>query len=304
MHKKATIFQFTKPLNQAVNLNTLGDELAKVPGLDCGRTDKEKRGFVPVIPGEEMVERIGDYAFIRQRICEKNVRKAAVKRELADRVTKFELQQGRKPKKDERDELEEQIMLEILPHTPQEERFVVGALDLKSHRLIVSENTKKAEDFAQDVRHAIGSLPVQPLGTENSPAIVFAQMINEDLEITDVAIGDACDMKGPDKETATFRKADLHSDEVKAHLDHGLSPKKIQLHFGDMSSAIVDETLGISSLKLTDTALEQQGYDEIDDAVAKGRADLLLWASAVSDILDYLDAAVSLTTEAPKQEAA
>lgn len=301
MLNKATVFRFTSPANSILDEARLAKALSGSPSRDCEPTQEITRGWTPIIPGtSRFVLRVGDALFFKMRICEKKIPAKAIKSELEKRVRKLEDASGNKVKRAEKQEIMDQIKLEFLPKTIQTESAVIGAVDLRESYLIVDENRKKAEDFCSFLRATLGSLPVVKLGAEQSTHVVFSQLIQETLEIANIMLGDAATLENLEtKEKATLSNTDLHCDEVKAHVNSQMVPRKIRLHFGDSSSAVVTDDLDISGIKISEAVREQQGYDDIEDLESKVRADLFIWNAAVAQMIDFMNPGLSIAPARP-----
>jgi recombination associated protein RdgC len=249
---------------------------------------------------DEFVLSIGDAWYFKLRICEKKIPGGPLKSELQRRAAAIERERGIPVKRAEMAELKEQLTLQLLPTIIQSERYTYGAIDLKQGLLIVGESAKKAEEFISALRSSLGRLPVATLGADEAPGRVYSNMIVEELEIEGVALGDrATLLNHGTKEKAVFTNADLHTDEVIAHIRSDMLPTQIKLVFDDVCSCLITDAFDIASIKVDDAAKERQGYDDIEDRSARLRADLYLWSNAVVHILNTLDAGMSLAPPRP-----
>jgi recombination associated protein RdgC len=301
MLKKATVFRFTTPVKELFDHQSLESSLNQTPSKDCQPAQQKTQGWSAIDPSTgALVEQVGDALYIKMRVCEKKLSSGAVKSEVAKRVGRAEKSEGRKLKRAEKQEIEEQLRLELLPNTIQEERAVIGAIDLKESLLIVGESRKKSEEFCDLLRSCLGSLPVAALASENGTHSVFAHLISEELEIEGVELGDSATLINLEtKEKAAFSKTDLHSDEVIAHVKSQMYPSKISMHFGGICAATVTDALDIAGLSISDATKEQQGYDDIEDQSALLRTELFLWSNCVSHVLSSLDPGLEIVPKRP-----
>lgn len=301
MLNKATAFRFTHPVQQEISEESLDEALKKNPSNDCLPAQSSTVGWCPVLPdSDQMVSKIGDTLYFRLRICEKKIPPKALKSELEKRVRKLESNGADKIKSKEKNEIIDQIKLEFLPNTIQTEKTIVGAIDLVEGYLIVEEGQAMAESFSSFLRQTLGSLPAVVIGSEQSTHYIFSQLITEDLELANIELGDATTLQNSEtKEKAVFSKADLHSDEVKAHVNSEMHPVKIKMHFANSSTAVITDKLTISSIKISDSVLDQQGINDIDDEGSLVRAEFFLWASSVVQMLQLLNPGLGLVPEKP-----
>src|SRR5690554_6282353 len=113
--RNARVFRFTKPFN--ITAEELEEKLAADAFKPCGPQETARHGWVPPLGkhGELLVHSANGYHLVALRKEEKVVPAPVVKEMVEERAEAIELEQGRKVRKKEKDELKEDIMLELLP---------------------------------------------------------------------------------------------------------------------------------------------------------------------------------------------
>lgn len=271
--KNARIFRFTRPVQ--VKPEQLDAKLADDAFKPCGPQESSRQGWVSPLGkhGEHLVHAAGGYLLICLQKQEKILPPAVVREFVEDRVEAIEEEQGRKVRKKEKDEIKEQILLELLPQAFTKNRRTYAYLALNDGYMVIdASSAKAAEDFASALRKSLGSLPVRPFALEQSPAFTFTGWVSESIDLPEkVELGVDCWMKDPSEDGGVViaRGLDLISDEVRIHLDAGMQATKLTMTWDDNVSFCLDEELGITRLKFGDQILEKLDDVDADDALAR-----------------------------------
>jgi recombination associated protein RdgC len=273
LFRNIRIFRFTRPIEITAEL--LEEKLQADAFKPCGPQEQNRRGWCTPLGkhGEQLVHAANGDLLICLQHQEKLLPGPVVTEFVEERVEQIETEQGRKVRRKERDELKEQVLLEMLPQAFPRNRKTYGYLSAKNGYLIVDAgSTKAAEDFASTLRKSLGSLPVRPPVVEQNPAFTFTGWINETIDLPDVAVlGADCWMADPSEDGGKViaRGLDLKADEVRNHLEAGMQVTKVALTWDDNVSFCLDETLAITRVKFGDTLKDQLDDVDADDALAK-----------------------------------
>ncbi|MGC8121212.1 recombination-associated protein RdgC [Marinobacter sp. VGCF2001] len=271
--RNARVFRFTKPFD--ISAETLEENLQADAFKPCGPQETNRQGWVPPLGkhGEQLVHSANGYFLIALRKEEKILPGPVVKEMVEERAEAIELEQGRKVRRKEKDELKEQVMLEMLPQAFSRNRRCFAYLAPQDGVLVVDAGSaKQAEDLASTLRKSLGSLPVRPPAVEQSPAFTFTGWLNESIEHpARITLGSECELKDPSEDGGVVRckGLDLKADEIRNHLDAGMQVTKLALTWDDNVSFVLDEELGIRRLKFGETLQEQLDDVDADDALAK-----------------------------------
>ena len=179
----------------------------------------------------------------------------------------------RKVRRKEKDELKEEVTLEMLPRAFSKNRRCYAYLAPADGVLIVDAgSSKQAEDLASTLRKSLGSLPVRPPAVEQAPAFTFTGWLNESIDLpASIELGTECELKDTSEDGGVVRckGLDLQGDEIRSHLDAGMQVTKLSVTWDDNLSFVLDEELGIRRLKFGDTLQEKLDDVDADDATAR-----------------------------------
>ncbi len=290
--RNARVFRFTKPF--AITAEELEEKLGADAFKPCGPQETSRQGWVPPLGkhGEQLVHSAGGYHLIALRKEEKILPGPVVKEAVEERAEAIEFEQSRKVRRKEKDEIKEQVMLEMLPQAFSRNRRCYAYLAPQDGVLVVDAGSaKQAEDLASTLRKSLGSLPVRPPAVEQAPAFTFTGWLNETIDLPgSIVLGSECELKDPSEDGGVVRckGLDLRADEIRNHLDAGMQVTKLALTWDDNVSFVLDEELGIRRLKFGETLQEQLDDVDVDDAVAKFDAAFTLMTLELSRLIPGL----------------
>ena len=290
--RNARVFRFTKPFD--ISAEALEEKLQADAFKPCGPQETNRQGWVPPLGkhGDQLVHSATGYPLIALRKEEKILPGPVVKEAVEERAEAIELEQGRKVRRKEKDELKEQVMLEMLPQAFSRNRRCFAYLAPKDGVLVVDAGSaKQAEDLASTLRKSLGSLPVRPPAVEQSPAFTFTGWLNESIDHpANITLGSECELKDPSEDGGVVRckGLDLKADEIRNHLEAGMQVTKLALTWDDNVSFVLDEELGIRRLKFGETLQEQLDDVDVDDALAKFDAAFTIMTLELSRLIPGL----------------
>ena len=290
--RNARVFRFTKPFD--ISAEALEEKLQADAFKPCGPQETNRQGWVPPLGkhGDQLVHSANGYHLIALRKEEKILPGPVVKEAVEERAEAIELEQGRKVRRKEKDELKEQVMLEMLPQAFSRNRRCFAYLAPQDGVLVVDAGSaKQAEDLASTLRKSLGSLPVRPPAVEQSPAFTFTGWLNESIaHPANITLGSECELKDPSEDGGVVRckGLDLRADEIRNHLEAGMQVTKLALTWDDNVSFVLDEELGIRRLKFGETLQEQLDDVDVDDALAKFDAAFTIMTLELSRLIPGL----------------
>jgi len=290
--RNARVFRFTKPFD--ISPEELEEKLQADAFKPCGPQETSRQGWVAPLGkhGEQLVHSANGYHLISLRKEEKILPGPVVKEAVEERAEAIEIEQGRKVRRKEKDEIKEQVMLEMLPQAFSKNRRCYAYLAPQDGILVVDAGSaKQAEDLASTLRKSLGSLPVRPPAVEQSPAFTFTGWLNETIDLpASIALGSECELKDPSEDGGVVRckGLDLKADEIRNHLEAGMQVTKLAVTWDENVSFVLDEELGIRRLKFGETLQEQLDDVDADDAVAKFDAAFSLMTLELSRMIPGL----------------
>ncbi|MFL1455353.1 recombination-associated protein RdgC [Marinobacter sp. GN3S48] len=271
--RNARVFRFTKPFD--ISAEALEEKLQNDGFKPCGPQETTRQGWVPPLGkhSDMLVHSTNGYHLVALRKEEKILPGPVVKELVEERAEAIEAEQGRKVRRKEKDEIKEQVMLEMLPQAFSKNRRCFAYLAPKDGVLVVDAgSSKQAEDLASFLRKSLGSLPVRPPAVEQAPAFTFTGWLNESVDLpSTIELGSECELKDPSEDGGVVRckGLDLQADEIRNHLDAGMQVTKLAVSWDDSLSFVLDEELGIRRLKFGDTLQEKLDDVDADDAAAR-----------------------------------
>ncbi|MGM0768855.1 MAG: recombination-associated protein RdgC [Pseudomonadota bacterium] len=294
--RNARVFRFTKPFD--ISAEALEEKLQGDAFKPCGPQETTRQGWVPPLGkhSDMLVHSTNGYHLIALRKEDKILPGSVVKEMVEERAEAIELEQSRKVRRKEKDEIKEQVMMEMLPQAFSKNRRSFAYLAPQDGLLVVDAgSSKQAEDLASFLRKSLGSLPVRPPAVEQAPAFTFTGWLNESIDLPGtLELGTECELKDPSEDGGVVRckGLDLKADEIRNHLDAGMQVTKLALTWEDNLSFVLDEELGIKRLKFGDTLQEKLDDVDADDAAARFDAAFALMtlelARLIPGLLDAL----------------
>lgn len=290
--RNARLFRFTKPVD--LTPEVLEEKLADAAFQPCGPHDTMRLGWVSPLgrQGEQYVHSANGYHMICLRKEDKLLPAAVVKEAVAERVEMIEAEQARKVRRKERDEIREQLTLEMLPQAFSRSRHCYAYLAPQDGWLIVdAASAKQAEELTSHLRKTLGSLPVRPPAVEQSPAFTMTGWLQGQIATpTGLVAGMECELRDPGEEGGVVRcrGLDLQSEEVLTHLASGMQVVRLALDWQESLSFVLDEELALRRLKFGDTLRDQLDDIDNDDALARFDAAFSLMALELSRLLPAL----------------
>ncbi len=154
--RNARIFRFTKPFD--ISPEQLEKSLEADAFQPCGPQETVRQGWVPPLGkhGEQLVHSAGGYHLVTLRKEEKLLPASVIKELVDEKVEVLEAEQHRKLRRQEKDEIKELVMLEMLPHAFSKNRRSSAYLSVKDGVMVVDAGSaKQAEDMASALRKSI-----------------------------------------------------------------------------------------------------------------------------------------------------
>lgn len=222
---------------------------------------------------DELVHAANGCLLVCLGLEEKILPGAVVKERVEERAEAIEQEQSRKVRKKEKDEIKEQVMLEMLPNCFTKTTRTYGYVDTANNLLVVDAGSaKKAEDFASNIRKAIGSLKARPIAVENSPTLFMtAWLKDQESKPAYFRLGADASLTDPGEDAGkiNIKNLDLTSEEINNHLDAGMVVNQLSLHFEDKMGFSLKDDLSIKSIKYGEVMNEELDNMDLEDPASK-----------------------------------
>lgn len=262
MFKNATIFKVASTLPSLHTLESTLDQFTP-----CGATQERSVGWVPPRGHEHgaLVESIGGDFILKLMIETKSVPAKVVKREVTAKAKVLEEQTGRKPGKKERRDLADEVRLTLLPSAFAKVSTVTVWVNPQRKLLVLDTASQGTCDIVMtELVRAIDGIAVQLVNTKATPANVMSTWLAHGENHPDFSIGRACELKATDESKAVvrYKRHNLDSAEVQAHILQGKMAVKLELTWNDRVTFTLTDAMRITGLAFLDVVFESRKEDE------------------------------------------
>lgn len=266
----------------------LSEKLARAPGDD----ELSTYGFSSPLPRVEGVQSkilahpVGTGILICAEKWLRKISSKSVNDAVDKQVREIETNQERKVYGKERSQLKELVIAGMLPRLIPECKYTTALIIPEQNLILVDTSAPNvAEDLLSTLRQVLGSLPVRPMRTLQSPAEGMTAWLKDGEAPEGFTILDSADLAGvkDGKKVGKVRLTDmdLTSEEVQLHLSTGRRASKLALAWN-----------GKLTFKLTDRLIIE-GV-KFDDLLQENAAQ----AAGEGDALQYFDASMTIMTDA------
>lgn len=287
--KKALAYSLTE--NVDLSVETLQAALSEKLARPLGGDELRTYGFTTPLPRVDGVQSqilahpCGDGILICTESWFRKPPMKAVNAEVDKKVAEIEAAQDRKVKGKERREIKDLVINAMIPKLVPDCKHTT-ALILPGQNLILVETgaPSAAEDLLSTIREVLGSLPLRPLRTMQSPADGMTTWLKsgaapDGFTILDSAVL-AGEKDGKKASKARLSDMDLTSEEVQLHLATGRKASKLALAWENKVSFKLTDKLVIEGIKFDDLL-----QDEAAQAAGSG------------DVLQHFDASMTIMSK-------
>lgn len=273
---------------------TLEEALAQVPFKPCGSQELSSYGWTSSMGKlSELRVHAGSGFMLICAKKEERVLPASVVRDFVnEKVEVIEEEQMRKVRKKERDEIRDQVMLELTPKAFTRSSLTF-ALIAPSHDLLIvdASSAKKADELTSHLRKTLGNLSLVIPQVNHAPADLFTRWLAEtETPPADLVIGDECELLDPGEDGGIVRcrRQDLASNEIKVHLEAGKQCVKLGLAWDEKLTFMLCDDLSVKKLRYSEALIEQAADAGEAGAAARFDADFTLMSLELSRFVPRL----------------
>lgn len=283
--KNLRLYRLTDHWN--VTEDRLNEALAQQPFTGLSALQESAFGWVPPFADSQLLcESVGNRLFMTAQIQEKLLPASVLREHLEEKVLAVEEAEGRRPGRKEKEALKESIRAELLPRAFHKTRRVSLWIDPERHWLVLNAASEKtADEVTAQLRDAIGSLPIVPLGKLIAGGDLLTAWYHEPgqrPEGTELSADLELVMTQDPTVKARYRNLDLDAPEIRHSLDSGMRIRQLGVVLNDQCQAIIDDAFALKRLKYSDSLIDQSG--ESDDP----RTDALLMSDTLTAWLNGL----------------
>ncbi|MGR4068009.1 recombination-associated protein RdgC [Halomonas sp. LR3S48] len=268
----------------------LAEQAARTPGSQEAR----RVGWCPPAgrAGTALLHELQGQRLMTMLRHERLLPAGVVREELEERGAEIEAREGRKLRRQEKQELKEQIYEELLPRAFIRSQKVDLWWDTRRHLIAVNTSSRKRAEEALDLlRETLGSLKVTPLATQTLPMRAMTQWLaEEDSRPASLQLGDQVELKAKgDDGVLRARQVDLDSDEIQQLLATGRQASRLAVEVEGRLAYVLHDDLTLKSLRFSDALIDEAGEIEDDgDAIVRLEADFMLMAQALAEEVEQL----------------
>lgn len=293
MFKNLVIYRFTKPAQQ-LSADQLHEILDGHRFAPCRAQELSRYGWVTPAGklSDQLVHSDNGCLLICAQKEEKILPAAVIRNALNEKIDLIESEQGRKVRKKERDEMKDEIIIDLLPQAFSRYSQTRAYIDLELGLMIVdASSAKRAEELCSSLRQSLGSLPITIPAMNSDPAPVMTSWLSDEKNIpAGFQLGGEAELKDPSENGAVLRckHEDLLGDEIHSHIDGGKQAVKLAASWRDSISMVIGEDLIIRKLKFSDALLDQAADAGAADAMAAFDADFYLMSGTIRKFIPEL----------------
>jgi recombination associated protein RdgC len=270
------------PADWSVAPAELEEKLAQRALQPCGSFDMQSRGWVHASAAERFVHTTHSQHLIALGVEQKLLPSSIVRQVAADRAKVIEQQQGFPVGRRQMRELKERVLEELRARALTRRRTTRAWIDPAHGWLVVdAAGAPRADELIETLRDTLGSLAVQLLETERSPAASMSAWL---------ALGDA-----PLRFTID-QDLELQAAEIRQHLTAGMYPTRLGLTWNDRISFVLTEKLQIKRVEFLaidkESRPDQSQSDQELAAQEQFEIDFMLMAGELNQLLGDLGQAL------------
>jgi len=285
--KNLQLFRLTKPFT--LTPEELHEQLSRRTSRSCGTLEPSTYGWTAPLgrSSEQLTHAASGYIMVCARTEEKVLPPAVIREVLDEKVAQVEDQEARTVRRKEKEEIKQEVLLDLLPKAFSKSNLTYAYIDPKAGWIVVdSASASKAEELVSLLRETLGSLPAVPVAVQCAPASILTQWVNGQAIAKNFVLEDQCELRDPNHEGSVVRctKQDLLTDEIQTHLKAGKQATKLAVEWNEHLSCILSDDLSIKRLRFLDI-IQEAAAEEANDAASRFDADFALMTLELSHFI-------------------
>ncbi len=242
-------YVLNKPLPVA---SDIGELLAKKGFEPCQPQQQVCQGWVPPIHADEFVYEAHGAQLLMLKQEKRLLPSSVINEHLQVKVEEFEAGEGYYPSRKIRQQMKDDLTLELLPKAfTTSSKVPVLIFPRQGWLFVLSSGAKSSDDTTAFLRETLGSLPISLISSDVSPTQMMTRWLNEPGAIPqDWSLGEEVELQEPEAGKVKVSNQDLLAEELTAHLDAGKLVSNLALIWRDDISLILEEGLCVKRIKL------------------------------------------------------
>ncbi|MGR5294771.1 recombination-associated protein RdgC [Vibrio mediterranei] len=271
----------------------LKNHLCDFAFVECGSQDKAKAGWVSPFNTESVYHSHAGQNFLL-KYChqERKINSKAFKKLLKQSIESQSSDLGRPLKKSERDQIKDELVLDILPTTLPVDDFIhVFIMEGGKFIAIDTANASQAETVLSLLRKSLGSLPVVPLTGDKPADMVITEWVCSGDTPSGVNLGHKAKLQSvlEDGPTIAVKDAELSDETIQAHIASNAVVREVGVDFQSRVAFSLTDGLQLKSLKFSDELKDQNDDIPREDKIARKDADLSLVFGEIAAVIKFLN---------------
>ena len=266
------------------------EKLEQAAFTPCMGLDWFSEGFAPPTPFSS------DFVFTAQnsnRVClkhEEKVLPSATVRDLVNgKVAEIKEAEARNVWYEEKQQLKEQIVDDLLPRALTQSRRTEAIFDTERGYLLVNEaSDKRAEQILIKLREALGGLKVAMPQTRESPSSLMTEWLLQGHAEGDFELGYNVLLQGVGDVVPKVKisKKDLTTAEVIKHAQNGMQVVELELEWREQISFTLTQNFALKRIRFLDVLQEEA--EQGDDAASLTFASQIIMVEALGEMINKL----------------
>lgn len=288
--KNLVFYRLTKPFKLAPE--ELQQQLERHRAKPCGSLEFFSYGWAsPFGKKNDVLVHAANQFIIVCALKEEKVLPASVIREfVTDKVDEIEEKQMRKASKREKEAIRDEVLHDLLPKAFTRSTMTYAYIDPRNDWVVVdSSSPKKAEDLTSLLRHAVGSLPIEPPKINHAPSAVMTEWLTGKAP-PDLLLENECELKGTNGDDAIIRckQQDLTSTEIQQHLNAGKMCSRVAVNWEDKLSFLLCDDFSLKRLRFGDIIQEAVNDNNAETMEEQFDVDFTIMTLELSQLLPRL----------------
>ena len=283
------------PADWSMPAGELEEKLAQRALRPCGAFDMHSRGWVHSSDAQRYVHTTNGQHLVALGVEQKLLPASIIRQVAAERAKELQAEQGYPVGRRQMRELKERVTEELRGRALTRRTVTRAWLDPVNGWLVIdAAGVARAEALVETLRDTLGSLAVQFLETERSPAMSMASWVMLGDAPLRFSIDQDLELRAADKSPTTIRYAShpLEGKEIRAHIQAGMYAARLGLTWRDRVAFVLTEKLQIKKLEFLSVSKDKAEEGAEIDAQEQFDLDFTLMAGELARLLAELSEAL------------